>query len=69
MRPLIFTKNCNFYKRYLLNILHIEFGLEVVISICEIVLSSEMTPDHSGHMQIHEDQALYEVRSARKTIQ
>ena len=58
------TRSCG----YLLCIPHVEFGLEVVISICEIVLSSEMTPDHSGHMQVHEDQALYEVRSVRNAI-
>ena len=25
--------------------------------------------DHSGHMQVSEDQALYQVKSARKTIE
>ena len=29
----------------------------------------KMTPDHSGHMQMHEDQAIHEVRSAMKTMQ
>ena len=33
------------------------------------LIFEKMTPDRSGHMQIHEDQALYEVRSARKTMQ
>jgi len=33
------------------------------------LIFEKMTPDHSGHMQIREDQALYEVRSGRKTMQ
>ena len=33
------------------------------------LIFEKMTPDHSGNMQIREDQALYEVRSGRKTMQ
>ena len=33
------------------------------------LMFEKMIPDRSGHMQVHEDQALYEVRSARKTMQ
>ena len=32
------------------------------------LIFGKMIPDNTGHMQICEDQAVYEVRSARKTI-
>ena len=40
---------------------------------CNLFLKTElifekMIPDNTGHMQVCEDQALYEVRSARKTM-
>ena len=32
------------------------------------LMFEKMMPDNMGHMQVHEDQALYGVRSARKTM-
>jgi DNA modification methylase len=33
------------------------------------LIFEKIIPDHSGHMQVCEDQALYEVKSARKTLE
>ena len=33
------------------------------------LIFEKMVADHSGHMQVCEDQALYEVRSARKPLE